>query len=633
MDVVRAARGSVKKEGYVVYQPYGMNKDCKRKAFPLDLWVTLTLIGLLFCTVKVPFVLASPSKEIENGYQVKTLPTLLKGRWEAGWMGGEVRPEDVDPAKMKWVNIEVPGRWNRIFGSRFPALVLYRTRLFIPAKYRHIPLGFSFYRIRDVDRLLVNGYRVGQTGDFPPNFQKANLIPRIYSIPATVLRFDAWNTLEVWVYSQARTGGLVSETPRIGKYVDLRISYQRYGMWILLFVFLFGFVGFHHGLLFFYRATAREHVIYTILSILMALYMWTFHPLAQYSGISLNALFRINIGTLTLIAAAIVVFMFTYFQTRIPRYIRYLISTYPFMAVYILVWAKVKHIYVLLEFIEVVSMVAMIPIFKLLIDQLRGNRSFARILSVGFIIFFSSAMYDVGNDFGWLPNAPVNVAGLILPLGFAFLHLTFGYALAVRFRRYERRATYDTLTGLLQRERMTELVDHEIHDAIRDSRYIVGIMLDLDDFKRVNDQFSHTTGDELLKAFGRSIQKVIRKSDLAGRVGGDEFVIVLNVERRSEAVQIIERIQEAIAEIRITRDDQVITPTASIGVAWCIPDKGFHWSELIHEADLALLRSKAKGKNKVTWHHLEKKPPHVGDRKAGHPLETDVLDPKDGPAS
>ena len=612
-----------------MYKAYDLDKGFGGEGFSLNQWVIPILCAVLLCAGGARAVPASRSSGRENGFRVKALPADLRGPWEAAWIGGEVRPEDVDPAKLKWVKIEVPSRWNRTFGSRFPALVLYRTRLYIPARYRDIPLGFSFYRIRDVDRILVNGYRVGQTGDFPPHFQKANLIPRLYEIPPPVLRYDAWNTLEVWVYSQARIGGLVSEPPRIGEYGALRVSYERYGMWILLFVFLFGFVGFHHGLLFFYRSSARVHVIYTVLSVLMAVYMWTYHPLAHYSGISLNMLFRINIGSLALIVGAILGFMFTYFKTRIPYYIQVIIGIYLLMAVYILVWAKVKHIYVMLKFIEVVSMACMIPIFKLLFDRIRGKQSFARILSIGLIVFFGSAVYDISNDFGWFPNAPVNVAGLVMPLGFAFLYLTFGYVLAVRFRRYERRATYDTLTGLLQRERMTELVDHEIQNAVRDSKYIVGIMLDLDDFKRVNDQFSHTAGDELLKAFGRSIQEVIRKSDLAGRLGGDEFIIVLNVEHRSEGVQIVERIREAIAQIQIVRDGRVITPTASIGVAWCIPEKGFHWSELIHAADLALLRSKAKGKNKVTWHHLGKERHSGQGANADRPLETDVLNPQD----
>lgn len=119
-------------------------------------------------------------------------------------------------------------------------------------------------------------------------------------------------------------------------------------------------------------------------------------------------------------------------------------------------------------------------------------------------------------------------------------------------------------------------------------------MLDLDDFKLVNDNFGHQKGDEVLVRLADIIQETIRTMDIAGRYGGEEFSVILPETDLIEAVQSAERIRESI-ENEFHQDVQL---TASVGIA-CFPNDGDDVTSLVKTADEALYQAKAEGKNQV----------------------------------
>ncbi len=121
-------------------------------------------------------------------------------------------------------------------------------------------------------------------------------------------------------------------------------------------------------------------------------------------------------------------------------------------------------------------------------------------------------------------------------------------------------------------------------------------MLDIDDFKNINDTFGHNVGDEVLIAIANSINKRIRKVDLAARWGGEEFVILLPETDLLSAVQVANDIRKLIENIKISKIDKI---TASFGVAQY--KTGDDLSSLIDRADRELYRAKRNGKNLVCY--------------------------------
>lgn len=164
-------------------------------------------------------------------------------------------------------------------------------------------------------------------------------------------------------------------------------------------------------------------------------------------------------------------------------------------------------------------------------------------------------------------------------------------------RRIEDMASTDKLTGMLNRQAFTILMDKLMADCTRSPRPLSILMIDLDHFKRVNDQHGHAVGDQVLCLVADVLQQSLRKSDVAVRWGGEEFLVVLNNCALDEAGLIAEKIRERIAQAPLAVDDKVLVVEASVGVSQLRPDEAL--DQAIQRADGGLYQAKRGGRNQV----------------------------------
>jgi len=162
-----------------------------------------------------------------------------------------------------------------------------------------------------------------------------------------------------------------------------------------------------------------------------------------------------------------------------------------------------------------------------------------------------------------------------------------------------RKASHDDLTGILNRRMVLELLGREHHRAIRDQRPLAVAMLDLDFFKRVNDRAGHLVGDAVLREAAKRITTSIRVCDLAGRYGGEEFLIVMPRCDDEMSLRVADRVRMAIAATPMGSGDQPLDMTASIGVTATAAPATTTPEALIANADAALYRAKEGGRNRV----------------------------------
>ncbi|MGD8308520.1 MAG: diguanylate cyclase [Chromatiales bacterium] len=163
-----------------------------------------------------------------------------------------------------------------------------------------------------------------------------------------------------------------------------------------------------------------------------------------------------------------------------------------------------------------------------------------------------------------------------------------------------RLATRDSLTGLLNRSELMRILRAELERALRYRRPLSIFLLDLDDFKRVNDGYGHVAGDQVLRQFAALLERSMRGCDSVGRYGGEEFVIVLPETRREEGVALARRLTEQIAAAPLLEiDGRGVGVTASVGVAYC-PQDGTGVDTLLGAADRAMYAAKRGGKNRVS---------------------------------
>ena len=143
---------------------------------------------------------------------------------------------------------------------------------------------------------------------------------------------------------------------------------------------------------------------------------------------------------------------------------------------------------------------------------------------------------------------------------------------------------------------LTECIQHALALAERNNHCIGLFYLDLDDFKKVNDSYGHSAGDELLIQVSKRLKILTRESDILARIGGDEFVLLVEkVEGLSFLTDLAERIIQ-IFETAFEIDEQLIYVSCSVGIA-TYPEAAKTVEELIRNADTALYKAKAKGRN------------------------------------
>jgi diguanylate cyclase (GGDEF)-like protein len=162
----------------------------------------------------------------------------------------------------------------------------------------------------------------------------------------------------------------------------------------------------------------------------------------------------------------------------------------------------------------------------------------------------------------------------------------------------ERRAQTDPLTGVLNRRSLVERLEAACLRARARGLPIALLFIDLDFFKEINDSYGHQAGDACLRAIIDPIHAELRQSDVIGRYGGEEFVVILSSADISAAEPIAERIRNRVADVRVEGFGAPIRLTCSIGVA--TSDTLGVWGEhLIARADAAVYDAKRSGRNRV----------------------------------
>lgn len=197
----------------------------------------------------------------------------------------------------------------------------------------------------------------------------------------------------------------------------------------------------------------------------------------------------------------------------------------------------------------------------------------------------------------WLPGL------VFLASALCTVVVSLGLMLMAKERADERNrnlAMRDELTGLVNRRSLLESLEQQLAVARRNGQALALLMIDVDHFKRVNDTHGHLSGDKVLKDMARAIATRTRAQDLPGRLGGEEFLVILPNTRLAGAVQLAEGLRRGIESTEFqSASGQAITITVSIGLCEWGLLKQASCDDLISAADQALYLAKQKGRNRV----------------------------------
>jgi diguanylate cyclase (GGDEF)-like protein len=218
--------------------------------------------------------------------------------------------------------------------------------------------------------------------------------------------------------------------------------------------------------------------------------------------------------------------------------------------------------------------------------------------SAWLLIAIPLGFIDIGvssNQLEWTSSLRLGVALMALgPLTVAAINS----ARAELMNRLAYVADHCSLTGVLSRRAFIDFGSKVVTGA-DGTRPVAVLMLDIDHFKSVNDRYGHAAGDRVLTAFADVVAEAVRSRDVIGRLGGEEFAIVLSGVTEAHSMQVAERIVEAVEAGRLPEDGQSIGVTVSIGVAHSTRRPASRFEDLLAVADEALYRAKKAGRNRA----------------------------------
>ena len=196
------------------------------------------------------------------------------------------------------------------------------------------------------------------------------------------------------------------------------------------------------------------------------------------------------------------------------------------------------------------------------------------------------------------PDRAALSAGLLVTVvvtGVVGVQRRIGRNTTAHLRRMEHRASHDELTGLLNREELFDRLDQALESAYRHGHTVGVLFCDLDGFKAINDSMGHEAGDELLRQFAARLRRTVRRGDVVGRVGGDEFVVVApDMDHDWTAREIADNIRAAFqAPIKIVDGSAMMVP--SIGVSVASRSNPATAEEVVAHADQMMYRAKRTG--------------------------------------
>ena len=525
-------------------------------------------------------------------FPVAAVAELRGWRFAAGDSAVYARPGHNDAA---WRAIEVPGTWGR---GGIPALRgfgWYRLHYTVDSVPQE-PMGVRFVGVTTAFEAFVDGRPIGGAGEFPPRYRARSLVAVNLSLPPEAVTRGE-HVLAVRVYSNEQVGG-ITEPVQAGPLEELEAQDFRASAFIIGVALLVIGISIHQVLYWARRPEATEHIFLFIFAASLGVMFLMWEPQLRRTispYVDWYRLYLLFAGT----AAAFYCFAFRrLFELDFARVVGGLGIVFGVLGVSALLlpgWTELR--FVGTHGLSPLILLTCVLAAALLVQQVRRGVEHAKALLWGLAIITVTVLHDATAEWGLLGS---RTGVLWTHVGAVALVTSLAYVTARQFVDTASIALNDRLTGLYRREIVMDALYREIRRAARTHQSLAVVMMDLDNFKTVNDSLGHQAGDRVLAEVGRRLATAGRAVDWLGRYGGEEFLAVLADSDIPGAELAAERFRMAVAALPIDVGRAARPVTLSAGVA--AYDGGAQWptpEQLIGAADAALYRAKAGGKNQV----------------------------------
>lgn len=528
-----------------------------------------------------------------SDYQIEKLPFHMKGQWQAC-------VQKTSKAELACKIQKIPTNIETTFPD-FDGTILYRTQFDISKEISKQALGIYISSLRDSDEVYINGHLIAKTGELEPDFRKATLYSRYYFIPGKILKTSQSNILEIKVFNHVRYGGIVADAPVIDTAENISYRLMKKNGMVMLYIGIFVIISIIQFFYYFAQRKHTEHLYFALLSIGAAAHLYTFSNFIIANNFNLNLVFSVNVFLYAYLTIFFCLFISKFFNQEINTIVKVALVVLAICALIQVTVLPLDYIYYQISFIYFVSVVFILPYYTwLLISAVNNKAPYAKSMAFVILLNILATFVDILTDLQILPQLFSGIAGLIAPMTLIILFLTVSLVLTHRHWIYYRHATFDFLTDALRRSAFLERLHEEISRSQRNKEPLMVALLDIDDFKKINDQHGHIAGDKVLVELVQRTRKELREFDLLGRYGGDEFCFAASVADHQDAMYLLKRIKSSVTQepIQVT-DETDINLSITIGAYVADPNSDFHPKQLIAQADNILVKGKVNQKGKI----------------------------------
>lgn len=474
----------------------------------------------------------------------------------------------------------------------------YRLRVDL-ASFGGNAVAFAAPSARDADETYFEGVKIGGQGSFPPQVDRANLVFRLYPIPASLSAPPGPKTLLIRVYHGRRDGTVFRTPPLIDRLDRLDLRRSAADQQIMIFLGVSATIAIVFFLFAFHARRAPEYPLFATFSLLLGLYGFTLHSGWGRWPLPREAPFRLGVVCMMLLGACYLPALCGLLRVEAPRRFR-LFYAWAFAGTTLaLILPDTEWLVVPVAIHPWIVLLAFLDLFLPIGRALAARRSRSPTVLLGHVVFLAGIILTA--ELAPQPRLPTGPRPgmMCLGAGFVILAATFLWAMSDQLSRFRVAALTDPATRLWNRNALfTELSDRA--DEVRRSRGVgFGLVLvDLDRFKEWNDKKGHLAGDRLILRVARALQDSSRPGDLVARYGGDEFAVVLEDVDEPSARATAERLRVNV-QLALTEEEDGDSVSASLGVALFDPAHHLSQTALFHDADQALYRAKSAGRNRV----------------------------------
>ncbi len=504
-----------------------------------------------------------------------------------------------------------------------------RLQFIVPDNLLDTDVALLLGRIDHADQIYFNGTLLGSHGRFPPRYFSDWNTYRYYSLYSYHDSKDVQILFKIYVNSTGSISGTVKVGPQKEIFREYQVrTFAESGANGIISALLI-LISVYTLLIFLKRPQEKYLLLYTILAIAFAVYQSNFF-ITRVPAVQDGHIPYLFFQKVVFISLYIALFCNAWF---IAGFLKEKLWTWlqkVFAGIFILTLIGLlisPDLQFLNTFRNMVRPVIFLPVFYsiyVLIAGLVHQKEEARVILFGLIPLILTIFYDLIvleilkrpgvylSGFGSalfiisilfiIANRFVNYANQVERMNVDLERTVEERTLALQnaVKKLETLASTDTLTEVLNRRAFYLRYEEELKRARRTQRPISILMIDIDHFKKINDQYGHLCGDECLRQVVHTINENIRRpADLLARYGGEEFVVLLPETEIEGAKLISEHIRQGIENLKISFSDYNIQLTISIGSATLVPDTELLMDKLIGAADEALYQAKNSGRNKV----------------------------------